>query len=149
LLAEVLRDFLEINSFSGNYYCNMSRVISNSLSPNVEADDVKLARKILFRPWMWKKGRGFSTLEEKLKMQLSLPYVFLVNSGRTALEVILESLSIGRECEVITQGFTCNAQINPIRWSGAIPIYADIDDTLNIDPESIQNQKLPQKQKLF
>lgn len=116
----------------------MSKVISNSLSPNTEADDIRLARRVLFSLWTWQKGRGISSLEEKLKKQLNLPYVFLVNSGRTALEVILESLSIGRDCEVITQGFTCNAQINPIRWSGATPIYADIDETLNIDPQTIK-----------
>jgi dTDP-4-amino-4,6-dideoxygalactose transaminase len=92
------------------------------------------------------KPQGDNTLEpvEQLKETLEKYFslrVFPVNSGRSAIYLILKSVGIGRGDEVIIQAYTCNAVPNPIIWAGAKPIYADIDpETLNIDPTLVEKK---------
>jgi selenocysteine lyase/cysteine desulfurase len=53
------------------------------------------------------------------------------------LLAILRAFRIGKGDEVIVQAFTCVAVPNSVRWAGAVPIYADIDDTLNMNPADV------------
>lgn len=72
-------------------------------------------------------------LKETLEKYFSKP-VFPVNSGRSAIYLILKAAGIGEGDEVLIQAYTCNAVPNPIVWAGASPVYADIDsETLNVD----------------
>lgn len=115
--------------------------IHTSLSPNSQKDDVILALKLLFQPW-----RNVSNLENKFKEYSDAKYAFSVNSGRSALFVILKALGIKNEDEVLIQAFTCNAVANPISWAGGRPVYVDIDDSLNISPEDLK-KKITQNSK--
>lgn len=61
------------------------------------------------------------------------------SAGRVALAAILHGLAIGKGDEVIVPGYTCVAVPNPVIFSGARPIYADIDAaTLNLSWETIE-----------
>jgi dTDP-4-amino-4,6-dideoxygalactose transaminase len=53
--------------------------------------------------------------------------VALFWKGRVALYAILKSLEIGEGDEVIIPGFTCVVVANAVIYSGATPVYADID----------------------
>jgi dTDP-4-amino-4,6-dideoxygalactose transaminase len=65
--------------------------------------------------------------------------VTLFAKGRVALYAILRSLDVGSEDEVIIPAFTCVAVANAIRYTGARPVYADIDgSTYTIDPSSVE-----------
>ena len=108
--------------------------IFTSLSPNTERDDILLSLKLIFQPWKWKRGNGIKEIEKEFKDYLGVNNVFSFNSGRSSLLAILSALEIGRGDEVLLQGFTCNAAVNPIIKLGARPVFVDIDDTLNIDP---------------
>jgi len=115
--------------------------ISISLSPNTEKDDVWLALKLIFRPWLWKRGRAVSELEEEFKKYLGVKYAFSFNSGRSSLMAILKSLNLEPESEILLQAFTCNAAVNPIIWSGLKPVYLDCDEnTFNIDLEDLERK---------
>jgi dTDP-4-amino-4,6-dideoxygalactose transaminase len=108
-------------------------MISCSLSPNTEADDVWLALRILFSPRIWKRGRAVHKVEKRFGG-------VSFNSGRSALLAILKAFDIGKGDEVIIQAFTCVAVPNSVRWAGAIPVYADIDETYNIDPKDFEKK---------
>lgn len=117
-----------------------SKPIFTSLSPNTEKDDIVLAFKLIFQPWKWKKGDSTEKLEKEFRSYLGVNNVFVFNSGRSALLAILHALEIGKGDEVLLQGFTCNAAINPILKSGAKPVFVDIDDTLNLDPNDLKKK---------
>ncbi len=118
-----------------------------SLSPNVQRDDIWLTLKLLFQPWKWKNGEESKKLEEKFKKYLELDYSFAFNSGRSALLAILESLDLNEGEEVLLQGFTCNAAVNPVLELGLNPIFVDVDETLNMDPEDLK-KKIGDKSKV-
>jgi dTDP-4-amino-4,6-dideoxygalactose transaminase len=63
--------------------------------------------------------------------------------GRIALYAILKALGIGSGDEVIIQAFTCVAVPCPVLATGARPVYADIDGTLNLDPSSVEARLTP------
>lgn len=63
-----------------------------------------------------------------------------VSSGTAALKVALEALGIGPGDEVITQAFTFVATVEAIVEVGAKPIIANIDDSLNIDPNDLERK---------
>ncbi len=117
-----------------------SRVISCSLSPNTEADDVFKAVTTLFSPWVWKRGKEQPHVAQWFKDYFHTETVALCNSGRSALLTILQAFDIRNGDEVIIQAFTCVAVPNSVLWAGAKPVFADIDDTLNIDSTDIEKK---------
>lgn len=131
---------------------NPFKPIFISLSPNTEKDDILLAWKLKFQPWLWKKGchppatQKIKELEEEFKKYFGVKYAISFNSGRSALMAILEAIDIRGGDEVLLQAFTCNAAVNPILNKGAKPVFVDIDDTLNLDPEDLK-KKIASKSK--
>ena len=63
-----------------------------------------------------------------------------VTSGTAALKVALAALGIGPGDEVITQGFTFVATWEAILDIGAIPVFTEIDETLNMDPADLKTR---------
>src|SRR3989344_6189829 len=113
--------------------------ISISLSPNVEKDDVHLALGLIFRPWLWRRGKAIEKLESEFKKYLNVKYAVSFNSGRSSLFAILQSLNLEKNSHVFLQAFTCNAVPNPILWAGLNPVYVDCDkDTFNIDIKDLE-----------
>lgn len=108
-------------------------MISASLSPNTEFDDVLIAIKTLCMPWTWKQGKAIAKVEHRLGG-------ISFNSGRSALLAILKAFAIGQGDEVIVQAFTCVAVANSVLWTGAKPVFADIDETYNIDPRDFEKK---------
>ena len=101
---------------------------------------VKTIFKNIFKPKTETALEPVEKLKNKLEDYFKLK-VFPVNSGRSALYLILKAAKIGKGDEVIIQAYTCNAVPNPILWTGAKPIYADIDpETLNVDPKDVEKK---------
>lgn len=117
--------------------------IAISLSPNTEVDDVRTALKVIVAPWKWKKSSGLNKVNEWFCRYFNVKQAYFFNSGRSALYAILKTLDISNGDEVIMQAFTCVAVSGPILWVGAKAVYADIDDSLNIDPTLLEKDITP------
>ncbi len=66
-----------------------------------------------------------------------------VTSGSAALKVALAALGVGAGDEVITQGFTFVATWESVLDCGAMPIFAEVDKTLNMDPADLEKKITP------
>lgn len=78
--------------------------------------------------------------EQKFASYLGCGHGQAVTSGSTALRAALGALNIGRGDEVIVPCFTFVATFEAVIESGATPIVAEIDETLNIDPADIEKR---------
>lgn len=122
---------------------NPFKPISISLSPNTQADDVKLAFSLL---WGSKKYIGetyansVSILEKEFKSYLGVKHAYSFNSGRSAAMAIWQSLGLKQGSQVLLQAFTCNAAVNPIRWAGLEPIYVDCDQNYNLSVADLKKK---------
>lgn len=111
-----------------------------------EVQDVFARGGILFR-------HGFDALrndcykvrefERAFAKAMSVEWALAVSSGTAALRVAMAALGIGAGDEVITQSFTFVATVEAIIESGATPVCADIDATLNIDPIDLEDRITP------
>lgn len=64
--------------------------------------------------------------------------------GRVALYALLKGLGIGPGSEVVLPGYTCVMNVNPIKYLGARPVYADIEpDTFNINIDLLPDKISP------
>jgi 8-amino-3,8-dideoxy-alpha-D-manno-octulosonate transaminase len=66
-----------------------------------------------------------------------------VSSGTAALKVALAALGVGAGDEVITQGFTFVATWEAILDCGAVPVFTEVDLTLNMDPADLEKKITP------
>jgi len=83
------------------------------------------------------------TLEQRVASLIEVRHAVAVNSGTTALLVALSGLGIGPGDEVIVPGYTFIASISSIIYARAIPVLAEIDLTLNLDPEDVRRKITP------
>jgi 8-amino-3,8-dideoxy-alpha-D-manno-octulosonate transaminase len=78
--------------------------------------------------------------EEKFAKYCGSSQAQAVTSGTAALKVALTALGIGPGDEVITQGFTFVATWEAILDVGALPVFTEVDETLNMDPVDLQKK---------
>lgn len=84
------------------------------------------------------EGQRVKDFEAAFAEYIGTDYAIAVNSGTAALHVALLAHNIGSGDEVITTPFTFIASANSVLFTGAKPVFADIDEkTFNIDPASV------------
>ena len=84
-------------------------------------------------------GPEVAKLEEEFAAYSGAKFGIGVNSGTSALHLSLLAAGIGPGDEVITVPFTFVATVAAIEYSGARPVFVDIDpDTFNMDPALIE-----------
>jgi 8-amino-3,8-dideoxy-alpha-D-manno-octulosonate transaminase len=76
--------------------------------------------------------------ENAFASKMKSKHALAVTSGTAALKVALKALGVGPGDEVITQAFTFVATAEAIIECGAVPVIAQIDDTLTMDPASFE-----------
>ena len=98
---------------------------------------------VLFRYEFAEQRKGvFKVLsfEKKFADYCGARYAQAVTSGSAALKVALVALGVGPGDEVITEGFTFVATWESIFDVGAVPVFAEIDETLNMDPADLEKK---------
>lgn len=118
----------------------MRRPINSSLSPNTESDDILRAITALGNPVIWGGTDALQSVRDWFTRTYGSGPVYLVNSGRSGLYLLLRAFGIGPGDDVLVQAFTCVAVPNSVLWCGAVPVYVDIDDSLNMDVRDLERK---------
>jgi perosamine synthetase len=85
------------------------------------------------------QGQKVAEFEERFAAFCGVKHGIATSSGTTALHVALLAHGIGPGDEVITSPFTFIASANSILFTGAKPVFVDIQpDTFNIDPTQVE-----------
>lgn len=87
------------------------------------------------------EGEG---LEREIAAYVGAPYAVGCNSGTDALHLPLVAAGIGAGDEVVVPAFTFFATAEAVSYTGATPVFADIDPaTFNLSVESLKKSVSP------
>ena len=86
------------------------------------------------------KARDF---EKELARRLDVAHAHLCSSGTAALSTAMAACGIGAGDEVIVPPFTFVATVESVLMAGALPVFAEIDDTLCLSPKGIEAAVTP------
>ena len=79
--------------------------------------------------------------EKKMGSYVGAEYAIAINSGTSALHLIIRGLGIGEGDVVITTPFSFIASSNCILFEGGRPLFVDIEeDTLNLDADKVEEK---------
>ncbi len=78
--------------------------------------------------------------EEEFARYIGKDYCVAVSNGTTALQVALSALEVGPGDEVIIPGYFWVSTAGAVVRSGAIPVLVDVDDSISIDPEDLEQK---------
>ncbi|EAL4486947.1 aminotransferase LegC [Campylobacter jejuni] len=85
-------------------------------------------------------GEFVTRFEEALKEKTKTRFVIATNTGTAALHIALLANGIDENCEVITQSISFVATANAIAYTGAKPVFLDIDEnTLSLSPKALEH----------
>lgn len=78
--------------------------------------------------------------EREFAEKLDVEYTLLLNGGTMALVAALVGLGIKPGDEVIVPGYTFMATASAVLAVGAIPVLAEINETMTLDPEDVEKK---------
>ena len=108
--------------------------------PDIGAKEIEYVTEVLRTPHL-SLGPKLPEFEARIAEYAGVEYAVAVNSGTSALHLIIKALEIGEGAEVITTPFSFVASANCIMFERAKPVFVDIDpETLNIDASKIEER---------
>ena len=112
--------------------------------PTIGEEEIEAVTAVL-KSGVIAQGKKVEEFEEAFAEFIDTKYAIAVNSGTAALHIALLAHGIGQGDEVITTPFTFIATANSILFTGAKPVFADIEeDSFNIGPGNIAKKITPQ-----
>jgi 8-amino-3,8-dideoxy-alpha-D-manno-octulosonate transaminase len=87
----------------------------------------------------WKAG----TFEIEFARRLGTGHCHLCCSGTAALSAALAACGIGYGDQVVVPPFTFVATVEAVLQAGAVPVFADIDETLCLAPQAVEEVLTP------
>lgn len=89
-------------------------------------------------------GSVIRELEQAFCDVFGVPYAIAINSATSGLHAAVSATGVGPGDEVIVPPYTMTASATAVLMTGAVPIFADIDDEIFcIDPSSVEAQITP------
>ena len=116
--------------------------------PFIGEEEKKACFDTIASGWV-SQGPKVSEFENLISNYVDAKYGVATNSCTSALHIALLSMGIKPNDEVIVPSLTFIATANSVLYTGAKPVFVDIDEkTYNIDPEKIE-EKITEKTKLI
>jgi len=106
--------------------------------PYISEEEVEAVAKVLRSGWLV-QGTRVAEFEKMVAERVSTEYACATSSCTTALHLALLVVGIGPGDKVIVPAFSFVATANAVEYTGAAPIFVDIDPlTFNIDWRQIE-----------
>lgn len=114
---------------------------------DIGIEEIQAVTKVIenkqFMRYRGGEGGFTETFEKNLCEKMNVKHALTTNSGTSALTAALAALEIGPGDEVIVPAYTWVASALAPVAVGAVPIMAEINETLTIDPEDIKKKITP------
>ncbi len=105
--------------------------------PDITEHEIQAVVKVLRTPYL-SLGPKLGEFEQKIALYAGVRHAVAVNSGTSALHLIVRALGLTEGDEVITTPFSFVASSNCLLFERVRPVFVDIDpQTLNIDVHQI------------
>ncbi|MDG6999931.1 MAG: DegT/DnrJ/EryC1/StrS family aminotransferase [Nitrososphaerota archaeon] len=109
--------------------------------PLLAGNELKYVEDALRTGWISSSGKYVEAFQEQFADYCGVKYGVAVCNGTAALHVALLALGIGKGDEVIIPDFTMIASAFAVCYTGAIPVFVDVNrDTWTIDIEKIEDK---------
>lgn len=131
---EELLELLDLWEFAPN--------VKEKIGALIEEHATQLKGPHLFRYYNPRPSK-VAAAEKAFAEFLGVKHVLAVNSCTSALIAALRALGIGMGDEVIVPAYTFFASAAAIGASNAIPVIADVDNTLTLDPKDVERKITP------
>lgn len=110
---------------------------------DLDKSDIKAVLEVLYSGRL-ALGLRIKDFERAIASYVGVQHAVAVNSGTSALHLIVRALGIGHGDEVLVPSFTFAASVNALLYEGAIPVFVDIEpETLNLDPNDLEQKITP------
>lgn len=110
----------------------------NIAAPQIGQEEKDAVMEVM-NSGMLAQGPKVAEFEKNFAEFIGVKHAIATSNGTTALEVALRAHGIKEGDEVITTPFTFIASANSILYTGARPVFVDIDETnFMIDPDLIE-----------
>jgi len=107
----------------------------------LEALERVVRSKNLFRYYGVGDGpQEVASFERELAEHLGARLALCVNAGSSALICALVGAGVGPGDEVIVPAYTWNATANAVLAAGALPVLAEVDESLTLDPADVERR---------
>ena len=85
-----------------------------------------------------------ANFENEFAARMRTRYALAVTSGTAALHTAMAALEVGPGDEVILPAWTWYSCYNTIIQAGGLPVFAEIDESFNLDPNDLERHITPQ-----
>jgi len=107
--------------------------------------EVRRVRRLLESGKIFRYGQGgeCDRFESAWAKRLGVPYTRMSRSGTAALYTALVGLGVGPGDQVIVPAYTYMATALAVLGAGAIPVVADVDESLTLCPRDVERRLTP------
>lgn len=107
-------------------------------TPTISKTEINYVLSAIKSTWVSSTGTYIQEFETEFARFIGTTYAISTNNGTSALHLALLALGIGKGDEVILPALTFVSSANAISYTGAKPVFVDVDPlTWNIDPQKI------------
>ena len=106
--------------------------------PMLDEREVEAVRRVVLSGWVT-QGPEVAAFENEFAAFVGADHACAVSNCTTALHLALKVVGVGPGDEVVTVSHSFIATANAVRYCGAVPVFADIEENgFNIDPAGIE-----------
>ena len=111
--------------------------------PWIDEAEIEAVSEVLASKWI-STGPKTAEFEQRFAEYIGVKHALAVSSCTAALHLSLIAAGVGEDDEVITTPYTFTATAEAIGYTGAKPVFVDIEpETLNIDASIIEESITP------